>query len=70
MLTHEEPTSREAVGEPDLTDPIATVGCNQCGWTREEDDLAFANDAEDGELSHACPACLTDHFLMNIEVDA
>ncbi len=48
--------------------PMKTIRCNQCMQELDEWDLVPALDAEDGEpISEACPNCLTDHYLMDME---
>jgi hypothetical protein len=45
-----------------------TVKCNYCGWEGEEDDLQWVS-AVIGQPEtdyKACPNCLTDQYLMDI----
>lgn len=63
--------------EVSIGDP-KTVKCNKCGFVGYEEDLITTEDKEgtkimqekginDKEFMRACPDCLTDEYLMDIE---
>lgn len=47
-----------------------TVGCGNCTFKGEEEDLLFMQDTEEpykGDWIRACPECKTDAYLYDIE---
>jgi hypothetical protein len=49
-----------------------TVRCNMCYWKGEEDDLEILEDGLDviGDKVYmkACPKCLTDDYLIDMDI--